>query len=558
MLVVVVLCACGIASAQPVLGNCVDNGWGNSSMCPFIYELNGTVTYTLNINRVVGPGIVNVDVSPTGQLLNPATLIANGVVSDHVVLKVNASNLVLEACGYIPGSPCISDPSYTHDVYVNGHYEGHYESTCATCPSGNLDHFINVPVADVYFAIRNPGGAPTPGINTIVIVCNPQQVHSSCECNDGIPAVGLEVTAMYPIVLVHGWNSGPWAWGPETPDPSGPCGAGQLSTDHGRTFINTLVAAGAPFYCSISIDRQASTDEGASALLVGRVSGRKVLSESIAQAAAEFGSRHAHIVTHSKGGLFTRAFLDENARQDPGAQVGIVSVTTIDAPHHGSVLSDVVVAYNSGAHDVLGLGNIGYFFGHLFTPTKLKNAFGAGNRDMTVAEVSAFNVDHPAPPSQYRVSTSDGVLTILNPAYFSTSGDADLDHSGSLGIDEAAPYLWLEALFRWNQLRRVSEVTLTPDAQGKLHATPTMLLQANDAGVTVQSARYNPPGIMGFNEIVTGPHLANHATILCSEVGAVPMYCYPSSSPMPAGAASDVLISIRLAELTLLETLSPQ
>jgi pimeloyl-ACP methyl ester carboxylesterase len=447
---------------------------------------------------------------------------------------------------------------YVYARCLNGQYEGHYESTCSTCPTGNLDHFINVPVADVNFAIRNPGGTPTPGINTIVIVSNPQQVHSSCECNDGVPAVSLEVTAMHPIVLVHGWNSGPWAWGPDTPDPNGPCGAGQLSSDHGRTFINTLVAVGAPFSCEIWIGRQASTDQGARVLLSGGRS-NEATSISVAKAAAEFGSRFAHIVAHSKGGLFTREFLDENAQQDPSTQVGIVSATTIDSPHSGSVLSDVVVAYNRGVHDVLGLGRIGYFFGSIFNSTQLENAFGAGNDDMTVAKVAEFNAQHPIPPPQYQLSNSSSspVLTILNPAYWSTSGDADLDHSGFLSEDEAAPSLWLEALFRWNRLRTVSRITVTADAEGKKHAVPSPSApQANDTAVTVQSARYNPFGL-GFNEIApgagsAGPHLANHSTVLCSEIGAVPAYCVPSSYPTPQGAAVDVLNAIKFAELNLL------
>ena len=83
----------------------------------------------------------------------------------------------------------------------------------------------------------------------------------------------------------------------------------------------------------------------------------------------------------------------------------------------------------------------------------------------------------------------------------------------------------------------------------------TVGFAANDTAVIVQSARYPPgPGMTGFTEIGGSPNLANHASILCSEIGTVPLYCHPSPpNPVPAGAAATVLSSIQNAEQNLNE-----
>jgi triacylglycerol esterase/lipase EstA (alpha/beta hydrolase family) len=64
---------------------------------------------------------------------------------------------------------------------------------------------------------------------------------------------------------------------------------------------------------------------------------RGPVSLSVAKIAAKFGSRHVHIVTNSKGGLFTREFLTENGSRNPNVQTGVISVTTLETPHHGDL-----------------------------------------------------------------------------------------------------------------------------------------------------------------------------------------------------------------------------
>jgi hypothetical protein len=105
-----------------------------------------------------------------------------------------------------------------------------------------------VPISTQYLKFPEraaPGSTPTPALNNISFATDDFGV--------GAEVGTLSFRAMAPVVLVHGWNSGPWEWGPETPDPNGPCGARLLSSDHGRATINTLVSAYVPFDCSIAI-----------------------------------------------------------------------------------------------------------------------------------------------------------------------------------------------------------------------------------------------------------------------------------------------------------------
>ena len=52
--------------------------------------------------------------------------------------------------------------------------------------------------------------------------------------------------------------------------------------------------------------------------------------------AAEFGAKHAHLVAHSKGGLDVREFLASTIPPN----FGVLSLTTLSTPHHGSVGAD--------------------------------------------------------------------------------------------------------------------------------------------------------------------------------------------------------------------------
>ena len=471
------------------------------------------------ITRVVGPGSPG-EFDANGELVNRSTYIANGVLGKDAYLFVSAG-----ASNLTPG-PHVQ----TTRVFLNGYQAG--------MKTFNLHETACIPISTEHmkFPQRGSGGPPTPVVNTI-------EFDTDDCCADLLVFYpwSLTIKAMAPVVLVHGWNSGPWEWGPEEPDAAGVCGPGRLTSDKGRATINALVSAKVPFDCLIKMDRQALIQEGAETLLSGDANGRSVKS-----VAATFGARHVHILTNSKGGLFTRSYLDKNRAENPSSQIAVVSVTTLDTPHWGSVLSDAVVLYNSGIRSVFpSYARVGYFFGKLSSREQLKNAFGRGNLDLTTGSVNTFNVTHEKPPEDYHVqfSNPDGVptssLTLKHPSYYSTSGDADLNGNHSLESNEAAPYNPLAARFQWNLIRRARTLTQGKNAQGQivvLENRSTLPLE-NDTAVSVWSARYP-----GFVEI--GSYPANHASILCPSAGSVPAFC-PGGLPNPI---FDVLASIQVTE----------
>lgn len=519
------------------------------------------------IGRVVGPGVSsefdNTIAGVTGPILlaNWSTYVANGVVGSTAWVEVAAT--------IIPGFV----PSVNGPVTVKGSLQFELNGTAISAPKAftytgenntpasftllastclPLDKSNAIPPVDarlLHFArqLNDSSGAACPitvlageqtcpGVNEIEahlraeVVCPGAALGVNCplvSVGFAASATKLIFRAMAPIVLIHGWNSGPWQWGPETPDPNGVCGAGQIPSDQGRTFINRFVAAKVPFYCKWQVDRQALIEKGAQAMLA-----------DIPTIAAKYGTKFVHLVAISKGGLFTRAFLDDNARVDPSQQIGIISATTLDTPHQGSILADFVVLYNQGVRTGVPFAlKLGHLFARILTPTEIKNAFGAGNSDMTTAKASAFNEIHTAPPPGNRLQVQNQILTITKPGYFSTSANADLNLNEQLEDNEAAPYFSLQARFSWKLIGRVTTVLLG-QSQGKTVAVPveTVLFRDNDTAVSLFSAR-----VTGFEEI--GVYRANHATILCPGIGLVLSSCPPFPSPV-----DDVLARIRLAE----------
>jgi hypothetical protein len=198
-----------------------------------------------------------------------------------------------------------------------------------------------------------------------------------------------------------------------------------------------------------------------------------------------------------------------------------------------------------------------YRFGTLlpFTNTaqQLRNLFGRGNNDITVDGVEGFNARHRTPPDHYQIQFQDqsgntSIHTILNPRYYSTSADADLNGNGQLEDSEAAPYIAPLARFNWNRIRTVQSFTVGTDSHGRTMVTSNApsFPSENDIAVSIQSAQYLP----SFTEINGVSYFANHASILCPQAGLQPSFCAPIRSPM-----LDVLDRIQQAQDGLNETI---
>src|SRR4051812_32067302 len=112
--------------------------------------------------------------------------------------------------------------------------------------------------------------------------------------------------------------------------------------------------------------------------------------------------------------------------EDLISQIGIISLTTLDTPHHGSVLSDMVVASRDDPAVLPLIARVepGYYF------IENSSFFGAGNEDLTVSAVTqGFNRQYDSPPNQFTFSDSANPPNLFKttPKYYSTASDADLD-----------------------------------------------------------------------------------------------------------------------------------
>lgn len=480
---------------------------------------------TYNMTRVVGPGTTGADgeLNADGSLKNWGTDVANGVISEKAYINVVTWVLSGDPCA-IGYTGCIPFPFAQGGIklIVNGHqvtpkissvnllnkastcleFDSQYLRFPARAPAGSSPTSVENVIG---FGFNAPEGCillgwiPLGGYGVV-----PTCIYPYLGWDTYVVVGNLTIKAMAPIVLVHGWNSGPWVWGPKPGDRSACPVNPKDSTDGGQSLYNSLLNAKVPVDCSFNTNnRQSSIDDGAAKL-----------QNQLQSILATFGTRHVNLVTHSKGGLFARKFLQLNADQDPTTRIGVISVTTLDAPHHGSVLSDTVVAYKYD-HSVLP-GIIRPFYPFLMRfSTQFKNSFGAGNNDMTVGYLDrVFNVENATPPASIKLQDTSSPPNTFStkPFYYSTSGNADLNGDGILDDNEKVPYTASQVPgFRWQRLRSITAIPVHTDSSGRQIADPerASVFLDNDIAVTVQSAGFFP----SFKEI--GALRRNHATSKC-------------------------------------------
>jgi hypothetical protein len=450
---VAVWLAVGLAAAQTVssttpsdstfsivLGSCSTSG--TPDVDPVAVQ---TCTSTLTISRVVGPGSGSANINPDGTLVNPNQYVANGVVGATASL-----HWVADASGY-------AGSTVTLTVAVNGTQVATGFAPVLTTVSGYTD----IPIGSLRFG-QIVNGANQPGVNQVttvtVVQFTPQPVLPTDRRaptpslrptpKDRRPssagAQSVSFKAMYPIVLVHGWNSGPWDWGPAPS--SSPCPANPdptAHTDGQLNFVQAFIDAEAPFDCSIVINPQATNDGGA-----------QILQSQVPVILSKFGTRHVNLVAHSKGGLWMRGFLQLNANQTDQTQtIGVISATTLETPHYGTVLASTVAHFNRpgfSAAMIWYIRTFGLSLGFL----------GHGADDMTPQGLVAFNNRNQTPPPMFYLMDATGNSFTTKPSYYSTSADADRNDDGTItGAEASPPYSQLFANFAYQVIARNQPVT---------------------------------------------------------------------------------------------------
>ena len=235
---------------------------------------------TYDVTRVVGPGIGADAINTDGTLVNPQAYVNNGIVSENACLSFKFSwkmedynnGRILTATLTLNGEDLWTK---TIPLIANS---GRYAE-------GEVQDSVLIPIAKVRFARRVVGGLPIPGKNEFAIRTN---LFSACNiCGYGFEMSPLSFKAMAPIVLIHGWNSGPWAWGPKPAPEMGDCPKNpRRQGDGGQNFVQPLKDSKAPFDCSIMIDSQASNNQGAQSV-----------GTDLPAVLKSFGSRHVNLGT---------------------------------------------------------------------------------------------------------------------------------------------------------------------------------------------------------------------------------------------------------------------
>ena len=268
-------------------------------------------TATMTISRVVGPGTAS-EFDSNGFLVNWNTYVQNGVLSPHAWLDLG-DMIQIDRCSNI-GS--------TVGIYLNDHL-------VKNVPSTSLPMCVQIDTQYIKFAQRGAPGQPsTPAVNRIGATLDVSQSDISA-INLTLNFGALNFKAMSPIILVHGIRADQ-TWFSTN--------GFNVPLDQAKVPYEIATKANFP-----SLDPGTITDTGIT------------LNSRIPASASGFGAT-VTIVAHSKGGLWSRYFLkygpvSTNVFGPPTPNnFGVLSLTTLDTPHDGSILADVLLGGVSTAY----------------------------------------------------------------------------------------------------------------------------------------------------------------------------------------------------------------
>jgi hypothetical protein len=442
-----------------------------------LFGKDGPVVIKIPITRYVG------ETTPSGSLTQPALLKANHVLSGF-------ARLTLPVWDVDP--PNQNGPSEVDVLTVNGNRIDPVSTLSGADGAWRLDEFM-VPIEYLRFPSLSPqlGSPPdtSVAVNNIQIDIDTASPNHDLWCA-GFDWAQLSFSAMAPVILVHGTNADHTSWD-ETPD-----------------FKNHLGSLGIPYYYqTVDIGKNSSADTNANNLCT-----------QLNQLAVWFGTNYFNLITHSKGATDSRRFFNQNYR-NPGCAVGtgdapvpfrIQTMTSLDTPSQGTMLSDVSVAT---ANTSFGTHSNDPNVDSLLSSSWLASYFGAPQPPalnlQTIAGMAAFNEANTVKPP--------GV------SYFSVAADADANHDGHVNCAEAKPLLGIECAIAadtmYQVLGNITSVTIVKktvvlQSEGLPYEQTYDFVQAthgpfmpNDLTSTVDSTHYT----RDFTPILTTT--ANHSSV---------------------------------------------
>lgn len=416
----------------------VDQGSGLDTGCT--YRSGGPLLIHLMVKRVVG------SVAPDGTLENAAALVSEGVLSPQAHLSLPAFDIDVN------GAPGVAPES--DRLTFNGHPLG---TLTGDNDVWELNQF-DVPIEWVKFpAQAAPGSTPAPADNLLRIDIDELSVPAENWCM-AVDWAQAEFSAVAPIFLVHGTAAQSNSWEP-----------------HFTTFFGSQLAL---WSNDINLTANGSILENG-----------KLLADRVTVLAASLGAKRCHIIAHSKGGLDTRAYLANHYAPDA---LKVLSVYTISTPHHGTIVSDIIVAKHATVNPESSNADINYLIDHDPSWTG-RTPQPPAIENQTTAAMATFNAQYPSVPSSVRM--------------YNYGADADLNDNGTIQESETAelfpeiPFItWAAAgTAMYRVLRTVASITVTVGTRpGRIWGTNTFTAievdssaspaQDNDLVVTVSSA----------------------------------------------------------------------
>jgi len=339
----------------------VDTGSGLDTGCTF--RDGGPLVITLKVKRFVGD--------------DPNAAASKGLLSKQAHIRMPAFDVDVNGA---PGFPPEVDR-----VSFNGHDLG---SLTGDNNIWKLNEF-DVPIDWVKFPSKgSPGSPPTPADNTIQIDIDTASPPDQFNWCTSIDWVEIEFDAVAPIFLVHGTNAQSNSWDPN--------------------FTAFFGQSGAPWSNDINLQANGSI-LGNGGLLATRVQ----------ELADMFGAKKCHIIAHSKGGLDSRAYLNNQYNPD---KLKVLSVYTLSTPHHGTIVSDIIVAKRAATNPESSNADIKYLVDHdySFVSTPQQPAIG----DQMTTSMASFNAMYPSVPGDVK--------------FYNYGADADLNHNGRIEGPETA------------------------------------------------------------------------------------------------------------------------
>ncbi|MBM3756066.1 MAG: hypothetical protein FJW38_19030 [Acidobacteria bacterium] len=482
------------------------NGPGIGTPC--LRRSGGPIEIVIDVTRAVGV------VDEEGRLKVADRLVRNGIISSRAALRIASAGQRVQ-----PGGGARLDK-----VFLNGK---ELKPLTTAADQWSTEYVAEVPLEDVRFperSLQRPAGVPVPRPNKLRI-----EIDAAGGGENWCATVAwaeLSFSALAPVVLVHGNGQGDDGNGGEfwegtvldTSDkPREPIGTGG--------FVDAWKLQGVPYDHSISMLTDSTAAHG------------DLLARLIPDAAAAWGARHVHIVTHSKGGLDSRDFL---ARTIP-PNFGVYSIHTIAGPHQGSAGPDYQIdaehAWATHSDDPIRTA-----IGAQAPPNK-------GTQSLRVSETAKFNrenvpklpvdqtVDEETHTVQYRSFSAD---MNLNDDYHPLTGNPVISHDETLGLPGQGNFpnsVWASVIQSCYRITGFvvstyteTVTTVDPDTRQKIvyqivREITTDTFQPNDVAVTQESSKVGP-----FQEI---KHMdGNHSTIARPETADLVLESLRKIQPM--------------------------